>query len=125
MAISYNHFDRAEELTITAFQISFQVTFCFTSPVSPPTLLCITLQVLGGLVWILAASVRVIPSNPLGWVMFVSIFCFVMTTLWFFIFLFKGNKKPIWVLLVRYVLIIPDNVDTIVIMLERLIDNYN
>lgn len=50
----------------------------------------------GGLVWILVASAKVEPANPLGWVMFVSIFCFVMTTLWFFIFLCGGNQSSIW-----------------------------
>ncbi|XP_005733807.1 myelin and lymphocyte protein-like [Pundamilia nyererei] len=52
--------------------------------------------VFGGLVWILVASAKVDPANPLGWVMFVSIFCFVMTTLWFFIFLCGGNQSSIW-----------------------------
>uniref|UniRef100_A0A3Q1H4E3 Myelin and lymphocyte protein n=1 Tax=Acanthochromis polyacanthus TaxID=80966 RepID=A0A3Q1H4E3_9TELE len=52
--------------------------------------------VFGGLVWILVASSRVIPENPLGWVMFVSIFCFVGTTLWFFIFLCGANQSSIW-----------------------------
>ncbi|XP_035848095.1 myelin and lymphocyte protein-like [Sander lucioperca] len=42
--------------------------------------------VFGGLVWILVASTHVDPPNPLGWVMFVSIFCFVMTFLWLIIF---------------------------------------
>uniref|UniRef100_A0A7N6ADR7 Myelin and lymphocyte protein n=1 Tax=Anabas testudineus TaxID=64144 RepID=A0A7N6ADR7_ANATE len=48
------------------------------------------------LVWILVAATRVIQPNPLGWVMFVSIFCFVGTTLWFFTFLCGGNKRSIW-----------------------------
>ncbi|KAL3971808.1 20S proteasome subunit beta 11 [Sarotherodon galilaeus] len=52
--------------------------------------------VFGGLVWILVASAKVDPANPLGWVMFVSIFCFVMTTVWFFIFLCGGNQSSIW-----------------------------
>ncbi|XP_078129547.1 myelin and lymphocyte protein-like isoform X2 [Sander vitreus] len=42
--------------------------------------------VFGGLVWILVASTHVDPPNPLGWVMFVSVFCFVMTFLWLVIF---------------------------------------
>lgn len=53
-------------------------------------------QVFGGLVWILVASTRVYPGNPLGWVMFVSIFCFVMTTLFFFLFILGHNQKKIW-----------------------------
>ncbi|XP_058507900.1 myelin and lymphocyte protein-like [Solea solea] len=43
--------------------------------------------VFGGLVWILVASIHVEPQNPLGWVMFVSVFCFVMTFLWLIIFM--------------------------------------
>ncbi|CAF97040.1 unnamed protein product, partial [Tetraodon nigroviridis] len=35
-------------------------------------------------------------ENPLGWVMFVSIFCFVMTTLYFFFFVFGHNQRKIW-----------------------------
>lgn len=58
-------------------------------------------QVLGGLVWILVASTRVYPDNPLGWVMFASVFCFVGTTLLFFIFIFGRNQKKIWNSLVR------------------------
>ncbi|XP_031601488.1 myelin and lymphocyte protein-like [Oreochromis aureus] len=52
--------------------------------------------VFGGLVWILVASAKIDPANPLGWVMFVSIFCFIMTTLWFFIFLCGKNQSSIW-----------------------------
>uniref|UniRef100_A0A3P9MZF0 Myelin and lymphocyte protein n=1 Tax=Poecilia reticulata TaxID=8081 RepID=A0A3P9MZF0_POERE len=53
-------------------------------------------QVIGGLVWILVASTRVVPDNPLGWVMFVSIFCFVGTTLWLLIFACGGNQSSFW-----------------------------
>ncbi|XP_054456746.1 myelin and lymphocyte protein-like [Anoplopoma fimbria] len=52
--------------------------------------------VFGGLVWILVASAGITPENPLGWVMFVSVFCFVMTTLWFFIFLCGANQSSVW-----------------------------
>ncbi|XP_019945489.1 myelin and lymphocyte protein-like [Paralichthys olivaceus] len=52
--------------------------------------------VFGGLVWILVASTRVSPDNPLGWVMFVSVFCFVFTTLWFFIFICGANQSSVW-----------------------------
>ncbi|XP_028324866.1 myelin and lymphocyte protein-like [Gouania willdenowi] len=52
--------------------------------------------VFGGLVWILVASTRVDAPNPLGWVMFVSVFCFVGTTLWFFIFICGGNQSSVW-----------------------------
>ncbi|XP_029963378.1 myelin and lymphocyte protein-like [Salarias fasciatus] len=55
--------------------------------------------VFGGLVWILVASTRVVPDNPLGWVMFVSVFCFVFTTLWFFIFLCGANQSSVWPIL--------------------------
>lgn len=58
-------------------------------------------QVFGGLVWILVASTHIYPGNPLGWVMFVSIFCFVMTTLFFFFFLLGHNQRKIWNSLVR------------------------
>nr|XP_020494733.1 myelin and lymphocyte protein-like [Labrus bergylta] len=64
--------------------------------VSIPDIFYIPEFVFGGLVWMLVASNRVIPENPLGWVMFVSVFCFVLTTLWFFIFLFGGNRSSIW-----------------------------
>uniref|UniRef100_A0A3Q3W0T2 MARVEL domain-containing protein n=1 Tax=Mola mola TaxID=94237 RepID=A0A3Q3W0T2_MOLML len=49
--------------------------------------------VFGGLVWILVASTYVSPPNPLGWVMFVSVFCFVMTFLWLIIFAAGGHKN--------------------------------
>ncbi|KAJ0066980.1 hypothetical protein NL108_006196, partial [Boleophthalmus pectinirostris] len=52
--------------------------------------------VFGGLVWILVACTHVDPRNPLGWVMFVSVFCFVITTLWFFIFLCGANQSSVW-----------------------------
>ncbi|XP_028845232.1 myelin and lymphocyte protein isoform X1 [Denticeps clupeoides] len=51
--------------------------------------------VFGGLVWILVASTHVIPTNPQGWVMFVSIFCFVMTFLWLIIFAAGGHKNHV------------------------------
>ncbi|XP_033957143.1 myelin and lymphocyte protein-like [Pseudochaenichthys georgianus] len=52
--------------------------------------------VFGGLVWILVASTGVKYENPMGWVMSVSVFCFVMTTLWFFIFLCGANRSSSW-----------------------------
>ncbi|XP_059215780.1 myelin and lymphocyte protein-like [Centropristis striata] len=53
--------------------------------------------VFGGLVWILVASTHVMPPNPLGWVMFVSVFCFVITFLWMIIFAAGGHKNnPGW-----------------------------
>ncbi|XP_051579570.1 myelin and lymphocyte protein-like [Myxocyprinus asiaticus] len=61
-----------------------------------PDILFIPEFVFGGLVWTLVASTRVIPANPLGWVMFVSIFCFLITTVWFFIFITGKNQSSIW-----------------------------
>ncbi|KAI9533462.1 hypothetical protein NQZ68_022591 [Dissostichus eleginoides] len=49
--------------------------------------------VFGGLVWILVASTLITPPNPLGWVMFVSVFCFVMTFLWMVIFAAGGHRN--------------------------------
>ncbi|XP_069568378.1 myelin and lymphocyte protein-like [Brachyistius frenatus] len=49
--------------------------------------------VFGGLVWMLVASTHVDPPNPLGWVMFVSVFCFVMTFLWMIIFAAGCHKN--------------------------------
>ncbi|XP_023651976.1 mal, T cell differentiation protein b [Paramormyrops kingsleyae] len=51
--------------------------------------------IFGGLVWILVASSHVIPANPLGWVMFVSIFCFIMTFIWLMIFLCGGHRNSV------------------------------
>uniref|UniRef100_A0A9J7XH58 Mal, T cell differentiation protein b n=1 Tax=Cyprinus carpio carpio TaxID=630221 RepID=A0A9J7XH58_CYPCA len=62
-------------------------------------------KVFGGLVWILVASTHVSMAsfleltlimtvpNPQGWVMFVSVFCFVMTFLWLIIFACGGHKN--------------------------------
>ncbi|XP_036403096.1 myelin and lymphocyte protein-like [Megalops cyprinoides] len=58
-----------------------------------PDLLFIPEFVFGGLVWTLVASTKVLIQNPQGWVMFVSIFCFVVTTLWFIIFISGMNQK--------------------------------
>uniref|UniRef100_A0A3B3ZFX0 MARVEL domain-containing protein n=1 Tax=Periophthalmus magnuspinnatus TaxID=409849 RepID=A0A3B3ZFX0_9GOBI len=58
-----------------------------------PDILYLPELVFGGLVWILVASTRVVPANPLGWVMFVSLFCFVMTFLWLVVFACGGHKN--------------------------------
>ncbi|CAI5654689.1 myelin and lymphocyte protein [Oreochromis niloticus] len=58
-----------------------------------PDIFYIPELVFGGLVWILVASTHVAPPNPLGWVMFVSVFCFVMTFLWMIIFAAGGHKN--------------------------------
>lgn len=56
----------------------------------------------GGLVWILLASTNVSNPNPLGWVMFVSVFCFVMTFAWMIIFAAGGHKgSSSWAAAVR------------------------
>ncbi|RXM29141.1 Myelin and lymphocyte protein, partial [Acipenser ruthenus] len=53
--------------------------------------------VFGGLVWILVASTKVLLANPQGWVMFVSVFCFVFTFLWFLLFMIGVNQSsPVW-----------------------------
>ncbi|XP_009899734.1 myelin and lymphocyte protein [Dryobates pubescens] len=46
-----------------------------------PDVLFIPELVFGGLVWILVASSRVQSAMLQGWVMFVSVFCFVMTSI--------------------------------------------
>ncbi|XP_061087213.1 myelin and lymphocyte protein-like [Conger conger] len=51
--------------------------------------------VFGGLVWILVASTRVVPDNPLGWVMFVSVFCFFFTTLLLLLSLCGANQSSV------------------------------
>ncbi|KAM9466468.1 myelin and lymphocyte protein-like [Clarias gariepinus] len=61
-----------------------------------PEILFIPEFIFGGLTWCLVASTRVDPPNPEGWVMFVCIFCFIFTTLWFFIFLCGGNQSSVW-----------------------------
>ncbi|XP_076848195.1 myelin and lymphocyte protein-like [Brachyhypopomus gauderio] len=62
-----------------------------------PEILFIPEFIFDGLVWTLVASTLVNPANPLGWVMFVSIFCFVFTTLFFFIYVCGGNQSPVWI----------------------------
>ncbi|KAK3563593.1 hypothetical protein QTP86_031826 [Hemibagrus guttatus] len=49
--------------------------------------------IFGGLVWILVASTHIQPENPQGWVMFVSVFCFVMTFMWLIIFACGAHKN--------------------------------
>ncbi|XP_026888614.1 mal, T cell differentiation protein b isoform X5 [Electrophorus electricus] len=63
-----------------------------------PDILFILEFIFGGLVWILVASTHVRPEIPQGWVMFVSVFCFVMTFIWLIIFACGGHKnKSGWV----------------------------
>ncbi|NXD14153.1 MAL protein, partial [Nothocercus nigrocapillus] len=49
-----------------------------TAPFSH-ALLHFGLQIFGGLVWILVASTKVAVPMAQGWIMFVSVFCFVMS----------------------------------------------
>ncbi|XP_026141384.1 myelin and lymphocyte protein [Carassius auratus] len=61
-----------------------------------PDILFIPEFVFGGLMWTLVASTKVEQANPQGWVMFVSLFCLLINTLWFFIFITGINQKSIW-----------------------------
>ncbi|XP_027709728.1 myelin and lymphocyte protein [Vombatus ursinus] len=58
----------------------------FSVFVSFPDLLFIFEFIFGGLVWILVASSKVPCPLTQGWVMFVSVFCFVATTVMFFLY---------------------------------------
>ncbi|XP_003972259.1 myelin and lymphocyte protein [Takifugu rubripes] len=49
--------------------------------------------IFGGLVWILVACTLVVPQNPQGWVMFVSVFCFIMTFIWMLVFACGGHHN--------------------------------
>ncbi len=58
---------------------------------------CVSFQIFGGLVWILVACTLVVPANPQGWVMFVSVFCFVITFIWMVVFACGGHhNKGSW-----------------------------
>ncbi|KAL0964559.1 hypothetical protein UPYG_G00325630 [Umbra pygmaea] len=61
-----------------------------------PDLFFIPEFVFGGLVWTLVASTYVTFPNPEGWVMFVSVFCFLFTTILFFIFISGNNQSSMW-----------------------------
>ncbi|XP_034045165.1 myelin and lymphocyte protein-like [Thalassophryne amazonica] len=62
-----------------------------------PDVLYLPELVFGGLVWILVACTYVVPNNPQGWVMFVSVFCFFMTFIWMLVFAFGGHhNKSSW-----------------------------
>ncbi|XP_068531197.1 myelin and lymphocyte protein [Anas acuta] len=52
-----------------------------------PDVLFIPELIFGGLVWILIAASKVLHPIVLGWVMFVSVFCFVMTATLLFLYL--------------------------------------
>ncbi|XP_032039418.1 myelin and lymphocyte protein [Aythya fuligula] len=52
-----------------------------------PDVLFIPELIFGGLVWILIAASKVLDPTLLGWVMFVSVFCFVMTATLLFLYM--------------------------------------
>ncbi|POI35049.1 hypothetical protein CIB84_001199 [Bambusicola thoracicus] len=52
-----------------------------------PDVLFIPEMIFGGLVWILIASSRVLQTSLQGWVMFVSVFCFVLTAVLLFLYM--------------------------------------
>ncbi|XP_058019675.1 myelin and lymphocyte protein [Ahaetulla prasina] len=65
-----------------------------------PDILVIPEFVFGGLVWILVASTKVYITISQGWVMFVSVFCFVISTLLFLLYLCGAHGgKSAWVAL--------------------------
>ncbi|XP_078069774.1 myelin and lymphocyte protein-like [Mustelus asterias] len=62
-----------------------------------PEILMLGEFVFGGLVWILVASARVSFPSDQGWVMFVSVFCFVITTLLLILYLAGvQNSSSAW-----------------------------
>ncbi|CAI5771216.1 and lymphocyte [Podarcis lilfordi] len=63
-----------------------------------PDILAIPEFVFGGLVWILVASTKVSVLMSQGWVMFVSVFCFVISTLLLFLYMCGAHGgKSAWV----------------------------
>ncbi|NXL95844.1 MAL protein, partial [Alectura lathami] len=52
-----------------------------------PDVLFIPEMIFGGLVWILVASSKIPDTMLQGWVMFVSVFCFVVTTTLMFLYM--------------------------------------
>ncbi|XP_070804075.1 myelin and lymphocyte protein [Pituophis catenifer annectens] len=65
-----------------------------------PDILVLPEFVFGGLVWILVASTKVYMEISQGWVMFVSVFCFVISTLLFLLYLCGAHGgKSAWVAL--------------------------
>ncbi|XP_028845233.1 myelin and lymphocyte protein isoform X2 [Denticeps clupeoides] len=63
---------------------------------SMPDFLVVPEFVFGGLVWILVASSKIPVVNPQGWVMFVSVFCFVFSTVWSFLIICGAAKSKLW-----------------------------
>ncbi|XP_067875522.1 myelin and lymphocyte protein-like [Heterodontus francisci] len=58
-----------------------------------PEFLMIGEFVFGGLVWILVASTKIPISDLQGWLMFVSVFCFSITTLLFILYMIGVQKN--------------------------------
>ncbi|KAL7405108.1 hypothetical protein ABVT39_023907 [Epinephelus coioides] len=58
-----------------------------------PDILYLPELIFGGLVWILVACTLVVPQNPQGWVMFVSVFCFSLTFIWMVVFACGGHRN--------------------------------
>ncbi|XP_059973806.1 myelin and lymphocyte protein isoform X1 [Mesoplodon densirostris] len=65
-----------------------------------PDMLFIFEFVFGGLVWILIASSHVPIPLIQGWVMFTSVFCFIATTLLYFLYVTGAHgSRPSWITL--------------------------
>ncbi|XP_060115662.1 myelin and lymphocyte protein [Heteronotia binoei] len=63
-----------------------------------PDILVLPEFVFGGLVWILVASTKVFFPMIQGWVMFVSVYCFVLSTLLLFLYFCGAHgEKSAWV----------------------------
>ncbi|NXR11144.1 MAL protein, partial [Semnornis frantzii] len=75
------------------------LTLALAKPIYPISVL--SPKVFGGLVWILVASSKVQDPMLQGWVMFVSVFCFVMSTTLFCLYIcgVHGGSSS-WVTLV-------------------------
>ncbi|XP_038654700.1 myelin and lymphocyte protein-like isoform X2 [Scyliorhinus canicula] len=62
-----------------------------------PEVLMIGEFVFGGLVWILVASSKIPIPDLQGWLMFVSVFCFIITTLLFILYMVGvQNSSSSW-----------------------------
>ncbi|XP_030051778.1 myelin and lymphocyte protein isoform X2 [Microcaecilia unicolor] len=65
-----------------------------------PDVLFITDFIFGGLVWILVASTTVLFVDTQGWVMFVSIFCFVITSILIVLYIMGAHGgQSSWIIL--------------------------
>ena len=65
------------------------------------TLISLPLQAFGGLVWILILLTQVPVPLVQGWVLFVSVSCFIVTTLLLFLYIVGAHKnRNFWITLV-------------------------